>query len=75
MVAGHQRGALDQVAGADRPRPKTQVRNSDRARFLGVVDEIALGKQIGVLANDRDRVFIGAHGAIGAEAVEDGSNV
>jgi hypothetical protein len=70
VVAGHQGGALDQVAGADRPRPKAQVRHRERTRFLRVVDEIALGIQGRVFADDRDRVFVGADRAIGAEAID-----
>ena len=47
-----------------------QVRDGDRARLLRVVDEVALRVEIGLLADDLDRVLVGAHGAVGAEAVE-----
>ena len=43
LVAGHKRGPLDQVGGADRLGPKAQVRHRDRTRLFGVVNEIALG--------------------------------
>ena len=43
LVAGHKRGPLDQVGGADRLGPKAQVRHRDRTRLFGVVNEVGLG--------------------------------
>ena len=48
-----------------------QVRNRDRAGLLGVVDEVALGVEIGFLADDLDRVLVGAHRTVRTEAIED----
>ena len=75
LVAGHKRGPLDQVGGADRPRPEAQMRHRDRARLLGVVNEIALGKEIGALADDLDRGLVGPHRAVGAQAVKHGAHL
>ena len=43
LVAGHEVGVVDQVGRVDRPRAEAEVRDGDRARLLGVVDEVALG--------------------------------
>ena len=42
------------------------------AGFLGVIDEVALGVEVGVFADDFDGVLVGADGAVGAQAEEDG---
>ena len=39
---------------------------------MAVVDEVALGVEAGLLGDDFHAVLVGAHGAVGAEAVEDG---
>ncbi len=49
------------------------MRDGLRAGFMGVVDEIALGVEAGILGDDFDAVFIGADRAIGAEPEEDGA--
>ena len=46
------------------------MRDGDGAGLLRVVDEVALGVVVGVLADDLDGVLVGAHGAVGAEAEE-----
>ena len=71
LVAGHQGGPLDQVRGADRLGPEAQMGNGVGAGFLGVVDEIALHLQRGAVTDNPDRGFVGADGAIGAQAVDD----
>ncbi len=42
-----------------------------RARLLGVVDEVPLGIQRRLLADDLHRVLVRPHGPVGAETVED----
>jgi hypothetical protein len=65
----------DQVGGADRLGAEAQVRGGHGAGLLGVVDEVALGVVFGVFgADDLDGVLVGAHGAVGAEAVEEGAD-
>ncbi|OQC55923.1 MAG: hypothetical protein BWX54_01657 [Verrucomicrobia bacterium ADurb.Bin018] len=49
-----------------------QVRDRARAGLLRVIHEVALRVEIGFLANDLDGVFVGAHGAVRAEAEEHG---
>ena len=53
--------------------PKRRCGDRARARLLGVVDEVALRPQVGVLADDLDAVLVGAHGAVGTHAVENGA--
>ena len=70
LVAGHEAGAIYEISGADGPRARAQVRDRDRARFLRVIHEVALHVALGFLADDLDGVLVGAHGAVGAEAIE-----
>ena len=70
LVAGHEIGRRNQVARMDRLRPEAQVRSGHRAGLLRVVDEVALRVIVGLLADDLDRVLVGAHRAVGAQAVE-----
>ncbi len=72
LVAGHEVGLVgfDQVGGVDRLGAEAQVGGGDRAGLLRVVDEVALGEVIGLFADDLDRVLVGAHRAVGAEAEE-----
>ncbi len=72
-VAGHEVRRGDEVGGADGLGPEAQVGDRDGAGLLGVVDEVALGVVGRVLADDLDGVLVGAHGAVRAEAVEDGT--
>ncbi len=73
LVAGDEARGPDEVGGADRLRTEAQVRDRDPARLLRVVDEVALGEVVGLLADDLDRVLVRADGAVRAEAEEDGS--
>ena len=70
LVASHEVRARDEIARFERFWTEAQVRGRNRTRLLRVIDEIALGKEIGVLADDLDRVLVRAHRAIGAETVE-----
>ena len=74
LVAGDKAGLVDEVSRVDRLGAEAQVGNGDGAGLLGVVDEIALGVIVGILADDLDRVLVGADGAIRAEAVEHGAH-
>ncbi len=69
-MAGQEVGLVDQVGAADRLRAEAQVRDGHRAGLLRVVDEVALGVVVGRLADDLDRVLVGADRAVGAQAVE-----
>ena len=70
LVAGDEAGAVHQVRRPDRLLARAQVGDRDRARFLRVVDEVALREEIRFLADDLDGVLVGADRAVGAEAVE-----
>src|SRR6516164_8104534 len=70
LMAGHEAGAVYKIGGADSPGARAQVRDCNRTRFPGVIYEIALHVTLGFLANDLDRVLIGAYGAVSAQAIE-----
>ena len=70
LVTGHEVGRLHEVGGADRLRTEAEVGDGRRPGLLRVVDEVALGEQPGVLADDLDRRLVGPHRAVGAEAEE-----
>ena len=53
------RPAADAVAD-----PHRVPRDGDRPGLLGVVDEVPLCVQVGLVADDLDRVFVGADGAV-----------
>ena len=71
-MAGDEVRALDEVGGADRLGTESQVGHGDRARLLGVVDEVALGEEVGALADDLHRRLVGADGAVRAKPEEHG---
>ena len=71
LMDGHKVGLTDEVGALDGFRPKAQMGNSARPGLLGVVDEVALGKVVGLLADDFDGVLVGADSAVGAETPED----
>ena len=70
LVAADEVRRADQIGRADRPRPEAQMRDGLRARFVRVVDEIALRVEAGILGDDLHAVLVGAHRAVGAQAVE-----
>ena len=72
-MAGQEVGLPHEVGLLDRLRAEAEVGDRVGAGLLGVVEEVALGGVGGVVADDLDGVLVGAHGAIGAEAVEDGT--
>ncbi len=60
----------NQIGRVDGIRPEAQVRDGDRPRFLGVVDEVALCIVAGLLADNLDRILVGSHRAIRAQPPE-----
>ncbi len=74
LVAGDKIGAGDQVAGVDRLGAEAQMGGGDGAGLLRVIDEVALGIVISIFADDLDGVFVGADGAVSAEAEEEGAH-
>ena len=69
-MAGHEVRGVDQVRGLDRLLAKAQVADRDAAGLLGVIGEVGLRVEVGVVADDLDGVLVGADGAVRAEAVE-----
>jgi predicted DNA-binding protein (UPF0278 family) len=63
-------GRLHQIRRLDRIRPETQMRDRLRAGFLGVVDEITLGKKFRIVADDLDRVLVSADRAVRTQSEE-----
>src|SRR5207253_1712351 len=57
LVASDEIRRLDQVRCVDRLRTEAQVRDGHRARLLRVIDEVALGVQVRLGADDLDRVL------------------
>ncbi len=69
-MAGNEVGLVDVVRALDGLIAEAQVADGQAAALFGIIGEVALGIEIGVVADDLDGVFIGAHSAIGAEAPE-----
>ena len=63
----------DLVSAVDRPGAKAQVGDGLGPCLPGVVDEVSLGIERRLLADNLDGVLIGAHGAIRAESPEHSS--
>ena len=74
LVAADEPCLLHQITGARRPRAEAQVRDGHRPRLLRVVDEVALGVVVRLLADDLDRVLVRPDSAVGAETEEDRSH-
>ena len=70
VVAGDEVGGVDEVGRADGPAAEAQVRHGDAAGLAGVVGEIGLRIQVGVVADDLHGQLVRADGAVGAEAPE-----
>ena len=69
-MTGNKVRVFHQIGGADRRFPKAQMGNGVAARFFGVVLKVALYEQVGVVADDFNGVFVGAHRAVRAETVK-----
>ena len=64
----------NQVRLADRVRAEAEMGNGNAAGFLGVVSEIALGIQVGVVTDDFDSALVGTDSTVGTEAPEFAGN-
>ena len=70
IVAGHEVGMVDEPGHVEVALAEAQVADRDAAGLLRVVGEVGLGVLVGVVADDLDRVLVGADGTIGTETVE-----
>ena len=73
LVAGDEVGLGHQVGAADGTGAEAQVADGDGTGLLGVIDEVALAEVGGLLGDDLDGVLVGTHGAVSAQAVEEGA--
>ncbi len=76
FLAGDEVGRVDEVGGLDRAFAEAQVGDGDPPRLLGVVGEVGLHVEVGVVADDLDRGLVGPDGAVrthSPEAALDGS--
>ena len=71
-VARHEVGRGHQIGRRDGQVAEAQVRRGVAARLLRVVGEIGLAVLVGRAADDLDRVLVGTHRAVGAQAEEEG---
>ena len=52
LMDGNQVRFVNEIGAVDRVRPKTQMRNGERARLFGIIDKVALGIIVGLFADD-----------------------
>ena len=71
LMAGDEPRLADQIGRPDGVGADPEMRDRHRSRFLGIVDEIALGVEIRVLSQNLDRVLVGSDRAVGTETEED----
>ncbi len=71
LVAADKVRLIHQVSRLQRPLADPQVGDGEAARLLGVVDEVALGIELCVIAEDLDAVLGRRDGAVAAKAVEE----
>jgi hypothetical protein len=70
-VAGDEVGLGYQVGLLDDLGSEAEMADGVGAGLLGVVDEVALGAVVGLVADDLDGVLVGAYGAVGTQAEEE----
>ena len=69
-MAGHEVRFLNQIGSTDVLLAEAQVRGGHRTGLLGVINEVGLGVVAGFLADDLDRVLVGADCTVGTETEE-----
>ncbi len=68
LVARDEVGRVHEVDRPDRTGPEAQVRDRHRAGLFRVVNEVALGVVLCLLADDLDGILVGADRSVRAEA-------
>ena len=69
-MAGNEVSLIDEVGGLDGSLAESQVRNGNAAGLLGVISEICLSEEVGVVADDLDGVLVCTDGTVSAETPE-----
>ena len=72
LVACDEVCRADQASHPDRLRSKPQMADRHCPGLLRVVDEVALGEIVGIVADDLDRVLVRPDGSVRSQAVEHG---
>ena len=70
LVQGDEVRAGDEVGAVNRRGAEAQVRYRGGTGLLGVVHEVALHVEVGVLADNLDGVLVGTHGTVGTQTIE-----
>jgi len=70
LMAADEVRLRDQVGRVDRLRPKAQMGDGARARFLGIVDEVALGIVLGGGGVIKEKKIVGADSSTRNQTVE-----
>ena len=70
LVASDEVGSINEIGGLDRFFAKTKVGNGNPAGFFGIVRKIPLCVKVCFVADDFNRVLVGAHSSIGPKAPE-----
>ena len=70
LMAGDEVRAVDQIGTFDRTRAEAQVGLRHGTGFLGVVFEVTLSEQVGVVRGDLDGVLVGADGTVRTKTEE-----
>ena len=73
LMAGNEVGLADEVGSLDGTGAESQVRDRNRTGLLRVIDEVALGVERCVLADDLHRVLVGTDCSVAAKPEEDRS--
>jgi hypothetical protein len=69
LMARNEVRLTHQIGRMNRLRTKSQMRNSDRSRLLGIVNEVSLRLEACIFRDNLDRIFVGTDRAIRAQSV------
>ena len=69
-MAGNIVCLIDEIGGTDLILPKAEMGYGDTAGFLGVVGEIALSIEIGLITDNLNGALVGTNGSVGSKAPE-----
>ena len=70
VVASYEVSLIDEVGRLDRSLAESEVRNRYAAGLLGVISEVSLSIQVGVVTDDLDRVLVCTNSTVSAQTPE-----